>query len=126
MNAPEVLRIAEHLERTGRPRAAAELRLAVVAEYDPERVAPVQEPSGGAVAAIPWGLHELLHRAYGHDQTAERMAERGGFGRHELGLLAVGMYGWRAGTQPRADGGFGRSYPLLELYTAARGAGVVP
>lgn len=66
--------------------------------------------------AIPWGLHEMLWRIYadhGHgDQTAERVAERGGFSRKELGGLAVGLY----------TGGRGRTIPLLDLYRDSRGA----
>lgn len=39
--------------------------------------------------AIPWGLAEILYPAYGHDQSLERLAERGGFGRGELGQSAA-------------------------------------
>jgi len=125
MNGPEVLRVADEVERLGLTRNAARLRLAVAAEHDPERVAPVQEPSGGQVHQIPWGLHALLWEGYGHNQSAERIAERGGFGRGELGQCAVGMYGHREGTRS-VNGRWTRTYPILDLYLAARGAGIVP
>lgn len=127
MNAPEVLRIADLLESRGIPQIAAMLRLAAVDGDDSARLAPVQEPTRGEVHRIPWGLHELLHTAYRSEQTAERLAERGGFGRGELGSLSVGMYGTLGrGGQVRADSGFERSYPLLDLYRIAAGAGLVP
>ena len=127
MNALDVLAVADEIERLGHPKCAARLRLAAVDGDDPERTAPVQEPSGGEVSRIPWGLHALLWTAYGHDQTAERLAERGGFGRAELGWLAVGMYGSAGGERHRrADRNFVRSYPLLDLYRVAAGAGLVP
>ena len=87
-----------------------------------QRTASVQDrrPSHGAsvirVTSIPWGLHEMLWRIYadhGHDsQSAERLDERGGFSRLELGMLAVGCYG---------DSGWpakGKCVPLLDLYNA--------
>jgi hypothetical protein len=85
---------------------------------DDERPCPVQSRDG--VRAIPWGLAEILYPAYGHRQTLERMAERGGFGRMELGALAVDGYdsmgnsGERPGHLPR--------WPLLDLYDMARRA----
>lgn len=33
---------------------------------------------------IPWWLAEVAHENYLHDQSLERIAERGGFGRDEL------------------------------------------
>lgn len=126
MNALEVLAVADEIERLGHPKRAARLRLAAVDGDDPDRTAPVQEPSGGEVLSVPWGLHELCHTAYGHGQSAERMAERGGFGRGEMGALSVGMYGSLGrGSQLRVDRGFERSYPLLDLYRIAAGAGLV-
>lgn len=123
MNAAEVLAVAERIETAyGLKAAGARLRRAAGVEHDPEKVAPLQD-RGGAVRSIPWGLHEFLHRAYGHDQTAERLAERGGFSRSELGLLAVGTY--KAGGREPSRG-FERTFPLLDLYEAARGAGVMP
>jgi hypothetical protein len=84
-------------------------------------VAPVQDNRRGAtvkLSGIPWGLHEMLWRVYadhGHgDQSAERLAERGGFGRGELGMLAVGAYG-SVDSAAR-----GRTVPLLDLYRDAR------
>lgn len=127
MNALEVLAVADEIERLGHPKRAARLRLAAVDGADPDRTAPVQEPSGGTVLQVPWGLHVLMHTAYASDQTAERMAERGGFGRGEIGALSVGMYGSLGrGSKLRADRGFEGSYPLLGLYRIAAGAGLVP
>ena len=110
MNAAEVLRVADEIERLGASKHAARLRLAAVDGDDPDRTAPVQEPVCGEVRCIPWGLHELVHTAYGHDQTAQRLAERGGFGRAEIGMLSVGMYGSIGGRADRAGRGFERSY----------------
>ncbi len=62
------------------------------------RTAPVQVERGVAFPArIPWHFHERAWGAYaaaGHgDQSAERLAERGGFGVYELvACLALGDY----------------------------------
>ncbi|GAA2867023.1 hypothetical protein GGQ99_001347 [Aminobacter niigataensis] len=54
--------------------------------------APVQ----GYSAGIPWSLHlrawDVYAKKYGRSQTAERLAERGGFGTQELDIFVPG---WR-------------------------------
>lgn len=54
--------------------------------------APVQ----GFSAGIPWSLHlrawDAYAKRYGRSQTAERLAERGGFGTRELDVFVPG---WR-------------------------------
>lgn len=84
-------RVADAIEAFGLRRIAAELREEIDRAPD-ERPCPIQDAPGGQVRAIPWGLAERLYVAYGHDQTLERLAQRGGFARSELGMLAVGMY----------------------------------
>jgi hypothetical protein len=113
-------RVATDLDRLGLKQSAARIRAAIEVAPD-ERVAPVQDNRRGAtvkLSGIPWGLHEMLWRVYadhGHgDQSAERLAERGGFGRGELGMLAVGAYG-SVDSAAR-----GRTVPLLDLYRDAR------
>lgn len=92
-----------------------------VEQSAPERVAPVQDIRGASVpmGTIPWGLHEVLWLVYadhGHgNQSAERLAERGGFSRAELGMLAVGTYG------ARPTPAEGRRIPLLDLWHLAQG-----
>lgn len=114
-----LLRIARQLDSLGMRKSAAGIRAAVEVAPD-ERVAPVQN-GGGTVplSAIPWGLYERLWRIYddhGHgSQSAERLAERGGFSRSELGMLAIGDYG----TQGMRSGPRGRTIPLLDLYREA-------
>jgi hypothetical protein len=112
-------RVATDLDRLGLKQSAARIRAAIEVAPD-ERVAPVQDNRRGAtvkLSGIPWGLHEMLWRVYadhGHgDQSAERLAERGGFGRGELGMLAVGAYG-SVDSAAR-----GRTVPL-DLYRDAR------
>lgn len=105
--------VANELEAIGWRRRAARIRALLDRGVPDERPFPVQH--SGEVRAIPWGLAELLHPAYGHDQTLERLAERSGFGRGELGMLAVGMYG----DGRRITRGFQRSFPLLDLYASA-------
>lgn len=64
-------------------------------DYNPRRMAPIQDhlirpvQRGGIPAGkIPWPIHVLAWRTYhatfGNDQTAERIAERGGFSWVEL------------------------------------------
>lgn len=111
----ELREVADRLERSGLRASAAQIRSIADANAGSptdERWCPVQEPQGGTVRQIPWGLAERLYPAYGHGQTLERLAERGGFGRGELGLLAVGMY---SGSK-RISGPFASRYPLLDLY----------
>lgn len=115
IDTDELRRIADDLHRLGMRRSSARILAAIEAAPD-ERVAPVQDRSSG-LRAIPWGLHELLWRVYrdhGHRQSAERMAERGGFARAELGMLAVGAYSLDDQSVPR-----GRTIPLLDLYRAS-------
>lgn len=44
---------------------------------------------------IPWALAEVIYaaydRLYGHDQTLEKMAERGGFGWAEVGEMFTAL-----------------------------------
>lgn len=116
----DLRRLADRCQSSGLSHTARELR-AIADANDPEvpddRPCPVQEPKGGRVVAIPWGLAERLYPAYGHDQTLERLAERGGFSRGELGMLSVGMY---SGERSLIRGGFQTSYPLLDLYLEAQ------
>jgi hypothetical protein len=57
-----------------------------------ERQVPIQLTTGSYnhlphPLVIPWWLHELIyagyHKLYGNAQTAERLAERGGFETYE-------------------------------------------
>lgn len=66
---------------------------------DTERRAPVQgdEGRGGRPAgSVPWSVHLKAWDGYaaaGHgDQSAERIAERGGFGYREMQLALAGRY----------------------------------
>ncbi len=119
IDTDELRRVADDLRRLGLPRSSARILAAIETTPD-ERLAPVQDRSG-QLRAIPWGLHEMLWRIYadhGHgDQSAERIAERAGFSRGELGMLAVGSYSTDDRRPPR-----GRSIPLLDLYRAAQAA----
>jgi hypothetical protein len=61
------------------------------------RNAPVQMPHSGRVPhgismRIPWRIHQKAWKVYGkhYDQSAERIAERGGFGLMELIYLLAG------------------------------------
>lgn len=114
----EIEAVARQLEAYGLLHNAERLLALLGDTPDDERPCPVQDPSN-VVRAIPWGLAEILYPAYGHDQTLERMAERGGFGRGELGQLAVDAYG--AESAYRRPGRLKR-WPLLDLYDLARRA----
>lgn len=123
IDVDELRRVASDLERLGMRRSAARILAAVEVTPD-ERVAVVQKGEGTKpMAAIPWGLHEMLWRVYadhGHGgQSAEELTKRGGFSRHEIGELAVGDYGTSgyARMSPR-----GRTIPILDLYRDARGS----
>lgn len=111
----EIEAVARDLETFGMRRNAARLRALLGPLPDDERPCPVQSNDG--VRAIPWGLAELLYPAYGHDQTLERLAERGGFGRRELGALAVDAYDSMSGHERP---GRLKRWPLLDLYDMAR------
>ena len=112
----ELRQIATTVERFGLRSAAARLR-AIAEEGKPdERFCAMQDSHGGQLRAILWGLAEILYTAYGSDQTLERLHERGGFGRGELGMLAVGMYDGAK----RVTRGFETTFPLLDIYHAAR------
>lgn len=122
IDTDELRRIADTLDSLGLRHSATRIRSAIEVAPDEGRIAKVQEATRGATVpmrGIPWGLHEMLWRVYadhGHgEQSAERMVERGGFGRVELGMLAVGMYG---GNERAARG---HTIPLLDLYREARG-----
>jgi hypothetical protein len=112
----ELLRVADEIERFGLRRNAKRIREALdrtpEADERPCAIQDDQAPTGHGIRAIPWGLAEILYPAYGHDQTLERLAERGGFSRRELGALAVDAYTPR---HPRLQ-----RMPLLELYEAAK------
>lgn len=111
----EIEAVARDLDRFGLKRNAARLRALVGEQPDDERPCPVQDGSHH-VRAIPWGLAEILYPAYGHNQSLERMAERGGFGRGEIGQLAVDAYGGERAYQSR---GRLERWPLLDLYDMA-------
>lgn len=114
----EIEGVARELERWGLRNNAARLRALLGEPPDDERPCAIQDHSG-QTRAIPWGLAEILYPAYGHDQTLERMAERGGFGRGELGMLACDQYGSGSRIRPRL-----KRMPLLDLYDMAkRGTG---
>jgi hypothetical protein len=106
----EIESIAHELERFGLRRMAARLRALLGPLPDDERPCPIRDPAR-QVRAIPWGLAEILYPAYGRDQMLERIAERGGFGRGELGMLAADCYGSTSRPRPRL-----REMPLLTLY----------
>lgn len=71
-----------------------------------ERRAPVQGGHGRGREIVPpgtiaWWEHEEVWRAYaelyGREQSAERIAERGGFGKHEAEKLLRGpLATWEA------------------------------
>lgn len=107
----ELEAVARVLDSYSLGRTAARLR-ALLEPVDEERPCPIQDRFG--ISAIPWGLAEILYPAYGHSQKLERLAERGGFGRAELGQLAVDCYAPR----PRLA-----RPPLLDLYDMAKRAG---
>lgn len=107
----EIERIAGDVEAFGLTRSAARLRELLGELPDDERPCPIQD-SSGQTRAIPWGLAEILYPAYGHGQTLERLAQRGGFSRAELGMLAADCY---SGTPDRARPRL-RRMPLLDLY----------
>lgn len=111
----EIEAVARVLDSYGLGRNAARLR-ALSEPFDDERPCAIQD-GAGQTRAIPWGLAEILYPAYGHAQTLERLHERGGFGRLELGLLAVDGYSANGESQirPRL-----RRMPLLELYDMAK------
>jgi hypothetical protein len=113
----EIEAVAAELERFGLRRNAKRLRDLLGEPPDDDRPCPVQSRDG--VRAIPWGLAEILYPAYGHDQSLERMAERGGFGRMELGALAVDGYAALGGGGDRGQRKLGR-WPLLDLYDMAK------
>ena len=52
---------------------------------------------------VPWPVAELAYAAYsarhGHDQSLDRLAERGGFGHGEMDALAPG---WRDSFEARS------------------------
>jgi hypothetical protein len=110
----EIEAVARDLDTFGMRRTAARLRGLLGELPDDEKPYPVQDREAGyQVRAIPWGLMEILYPAYGHDQTMERLAERGGFGRKELGSLACDAYSGSG--RPRLA-----RMPLLTLYDLAR------
>lgn len=63
-------------------------------DIDDSRPFPIQgdyQTGGGKSSTIPWWLAEIAYKQYakqfGNQQTLERLAERGGFGREELVML---------------------------------------
>lgn len=112
----EIEDVARELEGFGLRRAATRLRALLGEPLDDERPCPIQDGRGG-LQAIPWGLAEVLYRVYAvshGDQSLERLAQRGGFSRGELGKLAVGFYT----SEPMR--GYERRMPLLDIYELAR------
>jgi hypothetical protein len=113
----ELRAVAIELDKFGLSRNAGRLRALLDESPDDERPCPIQDDAG-QVRAIPWGLAELLYPAYGHSQSLETLANRGGFGRNELGMLAADCYSSTpARARPRL-----RQMPLLDLYDMARAA----
>lgn len=112
----ELEAIAVQLDALALRATAARLRNLLSPPPD-ERPCAIQDETG-QLRAIPWGLAEILYPAYGHSQELERLHERGGFSRIELGLLAVDQYGWSPGSsrvaKPRLP-----QMPLLQLYAMA-------
>lgn len=58
---------------------------------DPNRRFPMQGTRGAPGGWIPWWLAEIVYAGYvaryGAGQSLERLAERGGFGFEEMGML---------------------------------------
>lgn len=111
----EILAIADDLEKLSLKHTANRVRAILGELPDDERPCPIQDREAGlsGVKSIPWGLAEILYPAYGHDQSLERLAERGGFGRSELGMLAADCYAGPG--HPRL-----KRMPLLTLYEMAK------
>lgn len=106
--------VIRDLEKMSLRRTALKLQ-ALLGEppMDEERPCPMQDhEAGNQIIAIPWGLAEILYPAYGHGQTLEELARRGGFGRGEIGMLAADCY---TKGHPRL-----KRMPLLDLYDMAR------
>lgn len=115
--AAEINAVAGEIERFGMTRSALRLRTLVTRPAD-ERVMRVQDDRR-EVQGIPWGLAMILFPAYQRNgQDIERMHERGGFGRKELGALAVDCYIGNKSLCPRM--------PILDLYEAAMAANAEP
>ena len=78
--------------------------------------APIQMPHKGHVPhgihfRVPWRIHEKAWRQYAqryHGQSAEQLAERGGFGLEELIYLLAGEDPLDAKDDPMASGFFGK------------------
>lgn len=121
----ELLAVARELDAFGLRRNAGRLRaLADADQAQDERPCPIQDDRN-EFRAIPWGLAEMLYSVYdagGYDQSLERLAERGGFSRGELGRLAVGFYI----DGQRAMRGYANRMPLLDLYEMAKRAAPAP
>lgn len=111
----EIEAVARDLDKFGLKRNAARLRALVGEQPDDERPCPVQDESHH-VRAIPWGLAEILYPAYGHSQSLEGMAERGGFGRGEIGRRT---HPRQAGERAYRSRGRLERWPLLDLYDMA-------
>ncbi len=105
-----ILSVASELDRWGLTRNARRLREAVDAMPQDERPFPIQDATR-QYRSIPWSLAEFVYPAYGHDQTLERLAERGGFSRKEIGMLSVDLY---HDTRPRLQ-----RMPLLDIFALA-------
>lgn len=67
-------------------------------KFAPLQVAPLRTPDGKRYQ-IPWWIHLKAWEQYarlGHgDQSAERVAERGGFGLEEILIMLAGGNPWR-------------------------------
>lgn len=58
-----------------------------MAEQQQIKTAPFQGQNGGCAGHITWEAHLKAYEVYAekyYDQSAERVAERGGFGQEEL------------------------------------------
>lgn len=89
---------------------------------DDTRPFPIQADygtGGGKTSFVPWWLAEIAYRQYvsqfGKQQSLERLAERGGFGREEL-LRLLNGHTFGIGEEPiclcPADG----FYPLCPIH----------
>lgn len=78
-------------------------------QSDTARRAPVQvrQYRGDSAPSVPWAVHVRAWQAYaalGHgDQSAERIAERGGFGWQEMVLMLAERNPWRGGAPMTPD-----------------------
>jgi hypothetical protein len=68
--------------------------IVALAMGEAERRVPVQRDDHSGAGTVPWSTHVRAWQNYGtrHEQTAERLAERGGFGYREMQCALAGHY----------------------------------